>query len=100
MLQCRFDNLPQILAAIRAETSASRKVYWLISDLPDEEVDLVRHVARIARGVWVVAHDPPAMESFEDHWRLLQDVKITVSLPLSLGLCSFIDFIVHNDDST
>ncbi|XP_069980760.1 uncharacterized protein [Penaeus vannamei] len=69
--------LIQILAAIRAETSASRKVYWLISDLPDEEVDLVRHVARIARGVWVVAHDPPAMESFEDHWRLLQDVKIT-----------------------
>ncbi|XP_047471114.1 uncharacterized protein LOC125026600 [Penaeus chinensis] len=69
--------LIQILAAIRAETSASRKVYWILSDLPDEEVDLIRHAARIARGVWVVAHDPLAMESFEDHWRLLQDVKIT-----------------------
>ncbi|XP_042874253.1 uncharacterized protein LOC122254577 isoform X2 [Penaeus japonicus] len=69
--------LTQILAAIRAETAASRRVYWVLSDLPDVEVDLVRHAARIARGVWVVGHSPHALESFEDHWRLLQDVKIT-----------------------
>ncbi|XP_069175470.1 uncharacterized protein [Procambarus clarkii] len=68
--------LHQILIAIKAESSQTRRVYWLLSDLPEDDLNLVRDVSRLTKGLFVITSSPPSLEEFEDHWKKLQDVKL------------------------
>nr|XP_053640093.1 uncharacterized protein LOC128694146 [Cherax quadricarinatus] len=68
--------LSQIFVAIKAESSQTRKVYWLFSDLLEDELDQVRDVTRFTKGLFLIANSPPALEEFEDHWKRLQDVNL------------------------
>ncbi|KAK8406152.1 hypothetical protein O3P69_007104 [Scylla paramamosain] len=68
--------LLQILRAVQAESSNTRGLVWLLSDLPEDDLDLVRDIARLVKGLQVVGTAPPAFEEFEEHWRTLQDVKL------------------------
>lgn len=68
----------QVLKAVRAESSNTRGLVWLLSDLPEDDLDLVREVAGLVKGLQVVGSAPPAFEEFEDHWSTLQDVKLEV----------------------
>ncbi|XP_064082330.1 uncharacterized protein LOC135198560 isoform X3 [Macrobrachium nipponense] len=69
------QTLVQIMRAISAESAKSRHTYWLFSDLPDDDLDLVRESARLTKGIWVVANSPIALDEFEEHWKSVQDVE-------------------------
>ncbi|XP_071536993.1 uncharacterized protein [Panulirus ornatus] len=68
--------LSQVLAAIKADSSQARRVYWLLSDLPEDDLDLVREVAQLTKALFIVGNSPPALQEFEEHWKTLQDIKL------------------------
>ncbi|XP_076068508.1 uncharacterized protein LOC143040959 [Oratosquilla oratoria] len=67
------DALRQVLLVLEEEPGRTRDLQWILNDLPEAELGLVRSLANSTKTVFVSSVSPLRISEFEDHWLGVQD---------------------------